>query len=106
MTHAHALGTIKGCVVRTAEDLRTRMLAVAERCRFNVRSECFVQFKPEGATGVLVLAESHFSAHTFPEEASLRVDAYCCSPDFNPSEFMREAEEAFGATGTWRVIER
>jgi S-adenosylmethionine decarboxylase len=84
------------------------MHEVARRCRFDVRSETFVQFEPLGATGVLVLAESHFSAHTFHEEECVRVDCYCCGDTFNPLECMAVIEEVFGARKTcdWRVIER
>jgi hypothetical protein len=106
MRHAHVLGTVRGCAVRTADDLRERMLAVATRCRFRVRGECFVQFEPEGATGVMVLAESHWAAHTFPEEGTVRCDVYCCASDFDPDECIRAIKAAFGDDGEWRVIER
>ena len=36
------------------------------------------QFQPQGATVLLLLSESHLSAHSWPERAQLRVDYYHC----------------------------
>jgi hypothetical protein len=107
-SHRHLLGTVRGVVLERADDLRERMLRVASECGFNVRGECFVQFEPVGATGVLVLAESHFSSHTFPEEALVKVDVYCCCATFDPLQCMGAIERAFGASrgGEWRVVTR
>ncbi len=35
---------------------------------------------PGGITGVLMLAESHLTVHTFPEHASLCLNLFCCTP--------------------------
>ncbi|MBL0169793.1 MAG: S-adenosylmethionine decarboxylase [Gemmatimonadaceae bacterium] len=34
---------------------------------------------PGGVTGMLMLAESHLTVHTFPEHASLCVNLFCCT---------------------------
>ena len=108
MRHSHVLGKVNGCTITRAGDLRQKMLEVAKRCAFNVRAQTFVQFEPEGATGVLVLAESHFSAHTFHEEGCVRVDVYCCSEAFNPLQCMQTIEDVFEAKKTceWRLVSR
>ncbi len=93
--------------IETVKDLEARMDAVAEVCRFTVRGRSFVQFEPIGATGVLVLAESHFSAHTFPESKSVFVDVFCCSETFDPKACAASVERAFGAKlGTWNTVMR
>ena len=34
---------------------------------------------PGGVTGMLMLAESHLTVHTFPEHASLCLNLFCCT---------------------------
>ena len=36
------------------------------------------KFEPQGLTIVIALAESHFSAHTWPEEGCIAIDIYTC----------------------------
>jgi S-adenosylmethionine decarboxylase len=38
----------------------------------------FHQFEPEGVTGVVLLAESHASLHTWPEAGLLTLDVFSC----------------------------
>lgn len=40
--------------------------------------ERFHQFEPYGMTGFLLLAESHISVHTWPEEGYAAVDVFTC----------------------------
>jgi S-adenosylmethionine decarboxylase len=35
---------------------------------------------PGGLTGMALLAESHLTAHSFPEHASLCLNLFCCRP--------------------------
>lgn len=62
-----------------------------------VVAEAFHQFPSAGATGALVLAESHLAIHTWPELASVTLDLYVC----NYSQDNRAAAEAaYGALRT------
>ena len=51
---------------------------------------------PGGITGMLLLAESHLTVHTFPEHRSLCLNLFCCRPR---PEWPYEARlrELFGA---------
>ena len=40
------------------------------------------QFKPYGVTGIILLAESHISIHSWPEHELATIDIYTCG-DFN-----------------------
>ena len=44
-----------------------------------VVAEAFHQFPDAGATGALVLAESHLAIHTWPELDSVTLDLYVCN---------------------------
>ncbi|MDO8790083.1 MAG: adenosylmethionine decarboxylase [Sulfuritalea sp.] len=54
-----------------------------------VVAEAFHQFPAAGATGALVLAESHLAIHTWPELDAVTLDLYVC----NYSQDNRAAAE-------------
>jgi S-adenosylmethionine decarboxylase proenzyme len=54
-----------------------------------VVAEAFHQFPGAGATGAVVLAESHLAIHTWPELDSVTLDLYVC----NYSQDNRAAAE-------------
>jgi S-adenosylmethionine decarboxylase len=103
----HLIGHIDGVVVTDAVVLENLMTQIAVECDFTVVSKAFHQFQPHGATGVLVLSESHFSAHTFPENGRVYIDVFCCSKHFQPLWCAKVIERIFGSTGSsWSVIPR
>lgn len=103
----HLVGHIDGVWVSKTRHLETIMRRIAERCGFTVVNHAFHQFEPMGATGVLVLSESHFSAHTYPEHNRIYLDVFCCSPNFDPEMCAATIETEFAAlSGTWRTIRR
>jgi S-adenosylmethionine decarboxylase proenzyme len=60
--------------------------ALAAICRracleagLDVVAEAFHQFPGAGATGALVLAESHLAVHTWPEIDAVTLDLYVCN---------------------------
>lgn len=70
---------------------------LAELCRracgdagLTVVAAAFHQFPAAGATGALVLAESHLAIHTWPELDAVTLDLYVC----NHSQDNRTAAEA------------
>ena len=59
--------------------LRGLCLAAIERAGLTVLGDLFHQFDGGGATGCIVLAESHVAIHTWPEFASVTLDAFVCN---------------------------
>lgn len=107
MKYRHLVGFIEGVWVSKAIHLETIMNRIAERNGFTVVSRAFHQFEPHGATGVLVLTESHFSAHTYPELNKVYLDVFCCSDNFDPEFCAVVIEEEFAAlNGVWNIVER
>jgi S-adenosylmethionine decarboxylase len=103
----HLVGHIEGVWVSKSSNLERIMNRIAERCGFTVVGRSFHQFEPQGTTGVLVLSESHFSAHTYPELNKIYIDVFCCSSDFDPELTSKIIEKEFAAlNGTWQVVGR
>ena len=81
----HLLGDLFGCRC----DLRYMVdeTLLAKHCRqlvadagLNAINDLFHRFGAEdGVTGMVVLAESHMSLHTWPEESYVTIDVYVCN---------------------------
>ena len=103
----HLVGHLEGVVIKTTRELEACMDRVAHECRFSVVGRSFHQFEPFGATGVLVLSESNFSAHTYPEHGLVYVDVFCCSPSFDPDACATSIKGNFGTgAAKWQIINR
>jgi len=95
MNGLHILAEFHACQGDRGLLLDAEMLAAS--CRracaeagLLVVAEAFHQFPGAGATGALVLAESHLAIHTWPELDSVTLDLYVC----NHSQDNRAAAEA------------
>lgn len=54
------------------------------------------EFEPDGMTAVFVLAESHVSVHTYPEQRSLFLDAFTCGSSCVPQRIVDVLLDALG----------
>lgn len=55
------------------------------------------QFEPEGVTGVVLLAESHASVHTWPERGLATLDVFTCGA-MDAGVVLALVRDALGAT--------
>ena len=83
----HLLLDLKRCNAERLDDLdfvrRSLIDAVAE-AEATMVGESFHKFAPVGVTGVIALAESHISVHTWSEHAFATVDILTCGPNVKP----------------------
>jgi S-adenosylmethionine decarboxylase len=94
-------------IIRKQNELVARMEEVVDRLGLHEVGRAFHQFEPEGVTGVIVLSESHFSAHTYPERDQIYVDLFCCSKDFKPDTAASVISEVFGCDMfMWEHVKR
>lgn len=56
----------------------------------------FHEFNPYGLSGVVVIAESHFAIHTWPEFKMASLDLFSCR-SINPEKGLYYLEEEFGS---------
>ena len=103
----HLIGRVNGVCIETIDQLEPLMEQIADECVLTVVSRAFHQFEPVGVTGVLVLSESHFSVHTYPENDSVYLDIFCCSETFDPEKAGRTILRVLEATSAdWQVVVR
>ncbi len=65
-------------ILDDASSVRQAMLDAAHAIGATVLGENFHQFDPQGVSGTVVIAESHLSIHTWPENGYVAVDIYTC----------------------------
>ncbi|PHM69266.1 adenosylmethionine decarboxylase [Xenorhabdus kozodoii] len=76
---------MKGCdsnKLQSISAIKLIMLDVARKCNLNIMTHHFHEFEPWGVSGVLILAESHFTIHTWPEYCYAALDLFICH-EFN-----------------------
>ena len=64
--------------------IRQYTLEAARHAGATVISDTFHHFKPDGVSGVVVIAESHISIHTWPEHRYAAVDVFTCGDSVDP----------------------
>ena len=60
-------------------------------------SSSFHQFDPQGVSGVVIIAESHFTVHAWPEHDYAAVDIFTCGDKIDLEVAIHSMEDSFGA---------
>lgn len=79
------------------DGLRAVVLDAVRLSGATIIADVFHKFSPQGVTGVVAIAESHVSIHTWPEHGFAAVDAFTCSEQMNVGtmvEYFREKLKA------------
>lgn len=71
-------------VLNDLDLIRSAMLGAAEVAGATVVDTTFHCFPAQGLSGVVVLAESHISVHTFPEHDYAAFDIFTCGASVDP----------------------
>lgn len=77
----HVLVSLYGVAFSLLDDPEGIRKAFDEACDVmgaNVLHRFHHKFQPQGVTVLYSLAESHISAHSFPEKGSISLDCYTC----------------------------
>ena len=96
----HLLVEFHGCdaaVLNDRDAISALMRRGAEAADAHVVAEVVHPYAPHGVTGVLVIEESHFSVHTWPESGYAAVDFYTCGP-CQPERALEVLKAGLGAT--------
>jgi S-adenosylmethionine decarboxylase len=96
----HLLVELHDCDREVLNDLdliRDVMVKAAIDCGAVVLGNSFHRFSPQGVSGVVVIAESHLSIHTWPEYGYAAVDVFTCGTSVNPEKAAEVLIERLGS---------
>ena len=102
----HVLADLYECDPAALDDVARVEAALREAAlaaRATVVGAAFHRFVPQGASGVLLVAESHLSVHTWPEHAFAAADLFTCSASLDADAALAVLRAAFASK---RVVVR
>jgi len=87
--------------------LESALVESAEQAGASVVESVFHQFNPHGLSGVVVIAESHITAHTWPEYDYAAIDIFTCGDPDIAQRIQDEIKRRFSpATCSAKTIMR
>ena len=89
------------------DEIRQLLLNAARGAGATVIDTMFHRFSPQGVSGVVVIAESHLTIHTWPEYGCAALDMFSCSPQIDLEQIAEHlARELRARRLDARVVER
>lgn len=77
----HTIWDIYNCTsikIKFVEPIKEILNQIVTEIHLTKVSESYKQFEPFGATGFILLEESHISIHTWPEHNFVAIDVFSC----------------------------
>ena len=77
--------------------VESSLLEATRKSKATIISHNFHKFSPHGISGVVVIAESHVTIHSWPEYNYAAVDIFTCGDTIDPwviQEFLKDAFES------------
>jgi len=95
----HLLAELSNCRPGILDDLaglESILKESARRSKATVVETVFHRYNPQGLSGIVVIAESHISIHTWPEYNYAAIDCFTCGTSVDPMKALLYIKEAFG----------
>jgi S-adenosylmethionine decarboxylase len=70
--------------LKSLEKVRKILVSAAKESKATIINNSFHEFNPFGISGVVVIAESHLTVHTWPEYGYAAVDIFTCGDVIQP----------------------
>src|SRR5947209_2870717 len=101
----HVIAELDGCDAELLSDpgkVRRLLLAAADEAGATSLAVETFEFPNGGVSGFVLLAESHISIHTWPEQAYAAIDIYTCGHHTVPDAACAYLVDHLGAS-SWRA---
>ena len=106
----HTLIELHGCdeaKLRDVAGVRALMLDAVRQSGGTYVTDVFHHFSPHGVSGVIVIAESHVTIHTWPEHGYAAADVFTCGDSFRHEVFVGMTRHGLNAQrADTRTLER
>ncbi len=73
------------------------LLKAAKESGATIISSSFHKFEPQGVSGVVVIAESHFTIHAWPEHDYAAVDIFTCGDNIDLEKAIHSMKDSFAS---------
>ena len=80
------------------EHIQDAMVGAAAKAGATIVGQSFHKFSPSGVTGIVAIAESHLSIHTWPEYGYAAADIFTCGTVFKPQKAAGLLIEQLGSS--------
>lgn len=105
----HYLIDLRGCdpeIIKQVDPTREILLRATKECGATRLDDYFHQFQPFGVSGVVLIAESHISVHTWPENGFVALDIFTCG-EMKPQVAVDIMQKSFRAKeATVKIVVR
>jgi len=64
--------------IKKKEDVEQVVERIINKSNLTAVKKTYHQFQPNGVTATIILSESHFCLHTWPEHNKVAIDLFCC----------------------------
>lgn len=81
--------------INDVEFIESSFLAATRASGATIISHNFHKFSPHGVSGMVVIAESHVSIHSWPEYNYAAVDIFTCGDTIDPWVIQEHLKDAF-----------
>lgn len=106
----HLVGDLKGVApekISGSEAMQEVMEGAVKFGKLTKIRSYYHQFSPNGVSGIILLAESHLSFHTWPEYGLVALDIFTCGPSENAESALEYILEKLTPTSIeFKRIER
>ncbi len=95
---SHLLVELFGCdkdALKTEEVVGKAMTDAAHHSEATVVADSFHEFKPWGVSGAVIIQESHYTIHTWPEHGYAAVDLFYCGGTVHVDKAVDVLRERF-----------
>jgi len=83
--------------INSARTVETSLLKAVDISGATLVRSVIHEFNPHGISGVIVIEESHFSVHTWPEYGYCALDIFTCGSEIDHMSALQYLKETFSA---------
>jgi S-adenosylmethionine decarboxylase len=106
----HCIAEFYNCdaaILNNHKHIRKVFVEAAKDSGATIVKVAFHKFNPWGVSGVVVIAESHLTIHTWPEYGYAAVDIFTCGDLINNNQILEKIKKGLGAKScSTSVIQR
>lgn len=84
-----------GKIVENPKQFEKILIEAAKKARNTPLEVAIHKFQPQGITGIVLLAESHLSIHSWPEWSYLAIDVFTCGIKAKPYQTLNYLRKTF-----------